>query len=485
MTSLLNLPPHVDTAPASLHRPTVLIVDDEPSVRYAFKQILNDAGELLEAADGATAVEVIRRHAVDVVLLDVRLPDATGTELLSDIKAIDDSIEVILVTAVREVRTAVDAIKHGAFDYLTKPVDVDEFYGLVLRAIERRALQRELLAFRTEWARSGGFDALVGHHPSMLRMYELVAQVAPTTATVFITGESGTGKELVARAIHRQSPRRERPFVSVNLAAIPDTLLESELFGYERGAFTGALQRKLGKFELAHGGSLLLDEVGSLRIDLQAKLLRVIQEREVERLGSTRSTPIDVRILAATNQDLKQAVRAGSFREDLYYRLNVVRIDLPPLRDRREDIPLLVDHFLEKYNPRSAKAVREVSPEALGVLMSYPWPGNVRELENIIERSVVLATGPVIHLKDLPMDLVFEDRTTSPARPPSTTLKDALKQIETHLILRALEATGWNQVQAAEQLGIHRNTLLLKLAARGIRRPDRPPEGPPIPPDPR
>lgn len=373
----------------------------------------------------------------------------------------------------------------GPFDYLTKPVDVDEFYGLVLRAIERRALQRELLAFRLELARTGGFDALVGHHPSMRRIYELVAQVASSTATVLITGESGTGKELIARAIHRQSPRQERPFIAVNLAAIPDTLLESELFGYERGAFTGAVQRKLGKFELAHGGSLLLDEVGSLRIDLQAKLLRVIQEREVERLGSTRSLPVDVRLLAATNQDLKQAVRAGSFREDLYYRLNVVRIDLPPLRERREDIPHLVAHFLDKYTRRSGKPVRDVRPEALGVLMSYPWPGNVRELENIVERSVVLTAGPVIRLKDLPMDLVMEDRSGAGPPPRDQTLPETLKQVEPHLILRALESTDWNLVKAAEQLGVHRNTLTRRLAARGIRRPDRAAEDPPTPPEPR
>jgi len=451
-------------------RPTVLVVDDEPGVRAALRQILMDDCEILEAVDGTSALEAIRRREVDMVLLDVRLPDARGTDLLGQIKALDESIEVILVTAVKEVRTAVEAIKHGAYDYLTKPFDVDEIRTLVLRAVERRTLQRQLLALHSELAHARGFDAIVGRHLTMLKIYEVIAQVAQTTATVLITGESGTGKELIARAIHRQGPRRDQPFVAVNLAAIPEPLLESELFGHEKGAFTGAHQKKLGKFELAHGGSLFLDEVGSLRVDLQAKLLRVLQEREVERLGGTRSMKVNVRILVATNLDLKRAVRERAFREDLYYRLNVVPIEVPPLRERREDIPLLVDHFIRKYSREFHKEVRGISRGALPILQNYSWPGNVRELENIIERSVALATDPVISLKDLPLDLAISDQAASGATDSPLTLKAAREQFELQFILRTLERVDWNQSQAARLLGLHRNTLIAKLAAWGVRR---------------
>ncbi|MBI4561366.1 MAG: sigma-54-dependent Fis family transcriptional regulator [Candidatus Rokubacteria bacterium] len=439
-------------------------------MRASLRQILQDDCDMLEAVDGASALEAIRQREVDMVLLDIRLPDARGTDLLGQIKAVDESIEVILVTAVKEVRTAVEAIKQGAYDYLTKPFDVDEIRALVLRAVERRALQRQLLALRSELARARGFDAIVGRHSAMVKIYELIAQVAQTTATVLITGESGTGKELIAQAVHRQGPRREQPFVAVNLAAIPEPLLESELFGHEKGAFTGAYQKKLGKFELAHGGSLFLDEVASLRVDLQAKLLRVLQQREVERLGGTRSIKVDVRILAATNLDLRRAVKERAFREDLYYRLNVVPIQLPPLRERREDIPLLVDHFIKKYNREFGKEVRSISPGALPLLLSYSWPGNVRELENIIERSVALATGPVIHLRDLPLDLALSDHATPGAGEAPLSLKEAREQFELQFILRTLERVDWNQSKAARLLGLHRNTLIAKLAVWRARR---------------
>ena len=451
-------------------RPTVLVVDDEPGVRASLRQILMDHCEILEAEDGASGLQTISRREVDLVLLDVRLPDALGTDLLGRIKALDESIEVILVTAVREVRTAVEAIKQGACDYLTKPFDVDEIRTRVLRAVEPHTLQRQLLALRSELAHARGFDAIVGRHPGMVRIYELIAQVAQTTATVLITGESGTGKELIARAIHRQGPRRDQPFVAVNLAAIPEPLIESELFGHEKGAFTGAHQKKLGKFELAHGGTLFLDEIGSLRVDLQAKLLRVLQEREVERLGGTRSIKVDVRFIAATNLDLRRAVREGTFREDLYYRLNVVPVELPPLRERREDIPLLADHFIRKYSREFHKEVRGTSPGALAILQNYRWPGNVRELENIIERSVALATGPVIHLTDLPLDLALSDQAAGGATEAPLTLKAAREQFEFQFILRTLERVNWNQSQAARLLGLHRNSLLARLAAWGVRR---------------
>ena len=450
-------------------RPVVLTVDDEVGVRESFRQILKDECDLLEATGGHAALAQLQSREVDLVLLDVRLGAETGLEILDRIKALEDSVEVILVTAVTDVRTAVEAIKHGAYDYVTKPFDVGEMLALVRRALEKRALQREVLYLRSELASARGFDEIIGRHPEMVRIYERIAQVAETTATVLITGESGTGKELIARAIHRQGPRRDRPFVAVNLAAIPEPLLESELFGHERGAFTGAYQKKLGKFELAHGGSLFLDEVGTVRVDLQAKLLRALQEREIERIGGARTVKVDVRIIAATNVNLKQAIRDRTFREDLYYRLNVVPLTVPPLRERREDIPLLVDHFVQKYKREFGKAVRGISPGALPVLLDYDWPGNVRELENIIERSVALATGPVISLRDLPLDLALPD-TGARREEPGLSLKEARERFERQFILRVLESVDWNQSRAARLLGLHRNTLIARLAGWGLRR---------------
>jgi two-component system response regulator AtoC len=408
---------------------------------------------------------------VDLVLLDVRLPGETGIDILERIKGLEDSMEVIMVTAVNDVRTAVVAMQRGAYDYVVKPFDVDEMQALVRRALEKRALQQEVLYLRSELASAHGFDQIVGRHPVMVRIYEGIAQLAETTATVLITGESGTGKELIARAIHRQGPRRERPFVAINLAAIPEPLLESELFGHEKGAFTGAYQKKLGKFEVAHGGTLFLDEVGTLRVDLQAKLLRVLQEREIERVGGTRTIKVDLRIIAATNVNLKQAVKDRAFREDLYYRLNVVPLAVPPLRERREDIPALVTHFIAKYNREFARTVRGISPGVLPVLLEYDWPGNVRELENIIERSVALARGPVIRLSDLPLDLALPD--AGPGSPePGLSLKEARERFERQFILRVLDRVDWNQSQAARLLGLHRNTLTAKLAGWGLRRGD-------------
>jgi len=471
----MSIPPAQPNSLVSV--PIVLVVDDEESVRQSMQRIFRRSYQVLEAGDAATALAALGRRAVDVVILDVRLPDANDTQLLGKIRAMDDSVEVILVTAVREIRTAVEAMKLGAYDYLTKPFDVDELRAVVNRAVERRALRRTILAFRSELSQAQGFEAIVGVHPSMGRVYDLITRVAPTTTTVLIQGETGTGKELIARAIHHQSPRRENPFVAVNLAAIPESLVDSELFGHEKGAFTGAYKRRLGRFELAHGGSIFLDEIGSLRVDVQAKLLRVLQEHEVERLGGTQTIKVDARLLAATNIDLRRAIAAGTFREDLYYRLNVVPITVPPLRDRLDDIPLLVSHFIQKYSQKFGRTVREITDDALELLKTYAWPGNVRELENIIERSVALARGPVIHLQHLPIELALPNGVTSDAPREGLPLKERLSQIETQLILRTLESTRWNYVKTAKQLGIHRNTLMHKLQARGIRRPDHPLSG--------
>ena len=440
-------------------RPVILVVDDDPGVRESFRLILEDHYEVVDVPDGPQALDVLRASQVDLVLLDIRLPEMDGIEVLERIKALDESLEVILVTAVKTVRTAVAAMKLGAFDYLTKPFEEDELLALCTRALEKRSLVREVAFLRGELARTHDFDEIVGTHAAMQKLYRLVAQVARTTATVLITGESGTGKELIARAVHRQGPRRDTPFVPVNPAAVAETLIESELFGHEKGAFTGAYQRKLGKLELAQGGSLFLDEIGMLKAELQAKLLRVLQEREIERVGGTRAIKIDVRVIAATNVDLKQAVARGAFREDLYYRLNVVPIEVPPLRERIEDLPLLVEHFVRQYGQQFGKRVQGLSPEALTALSEYRWPGNVRELQNVVERCVVLADGPLIGLNDLPLDVLLPDHRLLVRKADRLPLKDATEAFEHQIVLQVLERVKGNQSEAARILGVHRNSL--------------------------
>jgi DNA-binding NtrC family response regulator len=452
-------------------RPVILVVDDDPGVRESFRLILEDHYDVVDVPDGPSALDVVRTSPMDLVLLDIRLPGMDGIEVLERIKAIDDRAEVILVTAVKTVRTAVAAMKLGAFDYLTKPFEEDELLSLASRALERRTLEREVALLRSELARTHDLDEIVGEHPVMERLHGLIAQVARTSTTVLITGESGTGKELVARAIHRHGNRREGPFVAVNPAAIVESLIESELFGHERGAFTGAYQRKLGKFELAQSGTLFLDEIGTLRADLQAKLLRVLQEREIERVGGTRSIKIDVRVIAATNTNLKDAVSRGTFREDLYYRLNVVPIVVPPLRERAQDVPLLAEHFLRRDTRDFNKRIEGLSPEAVAALQAYRWPGNVRELENVIERCVVLADGPVIQLNDLPLDVLLPQQATRVRAAEALPLNEATDQFERQIVLRVLERVGWNLTEAGRILAIHRNSLRMKLARWGVRAP--------------
>ena len=461
----------------TVRRGTVLVVDDEEGVRASVRAILEETCDVLEAGNGVQALEVLKKHEVDLVMLDQRMPGEPGIDVLPRIKAADPSTVVVIATAVRELRTAVEALKRGAYDYLTKPFDVDDILMLAQRALEKRALEREVLYLRS--ALAGGpadagavsFERMVGRHPEMARIYQLITQIASTPTTVLITGESGTGKELVARAIHARSERRGQPFVAVNVAAIPEALVESELFGHEKGAFTGAHAKKLGRFELAHGGTLFLDEIGTLRLDLQAKLLRVLQEREIERLGGVRPVPVDVRILAATNVNLRSAVRERTFREDLYYRLIVVPIHVPPLRERREDIPALVEHFVRKIARECNRDVRGVSADALEVLTRYDWPGNVRELENVLHRAVVLARSPVIHLQDVPLDVAMPETGSRLGEDTSPPLREAMEQFERQYILRVLEGTAWNVSRAARRLGVHRNTVLTKLSGWGIQRP--------------
>jgi DNA-binding NtrC family response regulator len=460
-------------------RGTVLVVDDEEGVRASVRAILEETCDVLEAGNGVQALEVMKTHEIDLVMLDQRMPGEAGIDVLPRIKAADPSTVVVIATAVRELRTAVEALKRGAYDYLTKPFDVDDILMLAQRAIDKRALEREVVGLRSALSGApsdgsggaGAFEGIVGRHPEMVRISQLITQLATTPTTVLITGESGTGKELVARAIHARSGRRGQPFVAINVAAIPDTLIESELFGHEKGAFTGAHARKLGRFELAHGGTVFLDEIGTLRLDLQAKLLRALQEREIERLGGIRSVPVDVRILAATNVNLRNAVRAREFREDLYYRLNVVPIHVPPLRERREDIPALVEYLIRKLARECNREVRGVSAGALDVLTRYDWPGNVRELENVLHRAVVLARSPVIHLQDVPLDVAMPETGSRLGEDVGPPLREAMEQFERQYILRVLEGAGWNVSRAARLLGVHRNTILTKLSGWGIQRP--------------
>jgi DNA-binding NtrC family response regulator len=469
--------PAVTTARSSMSsRGTVLVVDDEQAVRASLSAILKASCHVLEARNGRQALEMLGAHPIDLVMLDQRMPGEQGLDVLVQIKSIDPTIIVVLATAVREVKTAVEALKRGAYDYITKPFEVDDIVLLVQRALEKRMLEREVLCLRSELARPG-FDrdgashGIIGRHPDVLRIHQLIAQVAPTPTTVLITGESGTGKELVARAIHHQSPRSDSPFVAFNVAAFPETLIDSELWGYEKGAFTGAHARKLGRFELAQGGTVFLDEIGSLRPDLQTKLLRVLQEREVERLGGARPIPVDVRVLAATNADLQLAVKNGTFREDLYYRLNVVNIHLPPLRDRRDDIPVLVDHFVQKIARECGRDVHGVSAEARDLLARYDWPGNIRELENVIHRAVVLATGRVLQLHDFPLEVAMPQARSRVTEDTGLPLKDACEQFERQYVLRVLDQLQWNVSGAARALGVHRNTIVQKLSAWGVHRP--------------
>jgi DNA-binding NtrC family response regulator len=452
-------------------RPTVLVVDDDGGVRESFRLILEDEYEVIDVAGGRQALEVVRASQVDVVLLDIRLPEMDGIEILDRLKQVDEQIEVILVTAVKTVKTAVAAMKLGAFDYVTKPFEEDELLATIRRALHKRSLEREVAYLRTELARRAGLDDVVGQHPEMQKLFRTVAQIAVTPSTVLITGESGTGKELVARAIHRLSPRKDGPFVAVNPAAISDTLVESELFGHEKGAFTGAYQRKPGRFELAQGGTLFLDEIASLKPEMQAKLLRVLQEREIERVGGTRSIRLDVRIVAASNVDLRQAVEREQFRADLYYRLNVVPITVPPLRERRSDVALLVDHFVKRYTRELGKRIDGVTPEALAALSEYQWPGNIRELQNVIERAVALVESGSIGLNDLPTDVLLPDHRRRVKQAENLPLKTATDEFERQIVMRILERVRWNRSEAARILGIHRNSLKVKLQRWGVSIP--------------
>jgi DNA-binding NtrC family response regulator len=440
----------------------VLVVDDERRQCDILQMILEAEGyETTAAGNGRHALQVAERGGFDVVLTDLKMPDLNGIELLSEILKLQAPPLVILMTAHGTIDSAVDAMRKGAFDYLTKPLEKDELLLVLRRAMERTHLVRENRMLREQLRDRFRLDNIVGAHGSMQDVFRVVSKVAASTSTVLIYGESGTGKELVARALHHESERRSRPLYAVNVAALPESILEAELFGHEKGAFTGADMRKIGLFEQASGSTLFLDEVGDLKRDLQVKLLRALQEREILRVGGTERVRIDVRIVTATNQDLERAVREGRFREDLYYRLNVIPIVLPPLRDRRTDIPLLVDHFLAKYR---GTRPRGVSEDALKTLMAYDWPGNVRELESVVERALLLGEGDLIVPADLPASL--RSGAGGPRRAMDLEIPEGgidLEAVERSLILKALEKAGGNVTRAARLLGLSRRTLQYRL----------------------
>lgn len=452
-------------------RPTVLVVDDEPGARESLEVILENDYRVLSVGSGQEALEILQRESVDLVLLDVNMPDMDGLAVLRKIREQDEEIDVVMVSALNLARKAVDAIRLGTYDYITKPYEPEDILSTVNRVVSKQKLYKELDFLRKEVEESRGFDEIISQNKTMQEIFQLIKKVAFTTTNVLIMGESGTGKELIARSIHRQGNRRNGPFVAINCAAIPSELMESEMFGHEKGAFTGAHTRTIGKFEYAHGGTLFLDEVSVLRSDLQAKLLRVLQEREIERIGSNKPIKVDIRVISATNTNLEEAVGQGKFRQDLYYRLNVVPISIPPLRERKEDIPLLAKHFLNKFNTAFNKRILGFTEKALDALTRYHWPGNIRELENLIERIVVLLPGDEpVDLKDIPLEILMNSgQDVEDGEVRKMGLIRIRNAIEKKIILNVLQATQWNQTEAARILKINRNTLIQKAKQLGIQ----------------
>jgi two-component system, NtrC family, response regulator AtoC len=455
----------------------ILVVDDDARMRELIVRVLAREGYTVRPmACGQEVLQALEEEPVDLVISDIRMPEMDGLTLLQEVKHVAPETSVLMMTAFGSIDTAVQAIKAGAYDYLTKPFKNDELIVVVRRAMEERHLRAEVRALREEVNTKYNFSNILGKSKPMLDLFALIKKVAASRSTVLIQGKSGTGKELVAKAIHYNSPRRARPLVTVNCSAIPKDLLESELFGHIKGAFTGAIANKRGLFEEADGGSLFLDEIGELSLELQVKLLRVIQERELKRVGDTRTISVDVRLIAATNRDLAQAIKEGLFREDLYYRLNVIPIVLPDLKDRAEDIPVLATHFLMKYAKEADPPFEDIAKDAMRLLLEYDWPGNVRELENVIERAVILGHGPQIRPEDLPAQLrthqtpaLHQSKAASPHRP-------TLEELQRDYIATILRETRWHQMQAAHILGIDRRTLYRKIRTYGFQ-PTRSPAG--------
>ena len=455
----------------------MLVADDELNMRRVLEAMLRREGyDVVTAANGAEALGGMSAN-IHTVITDLKMPGLDGMGLLKRLSIDYPDVPVVMITAHGSVENAVEAVKLGAFDYLEKPFEQEQIRQVVAKAISTYALSRK--DARPEEPSERGRFRLVGQSPAIRQIYAVVEKVANTPSTVLISGESGTGKELIARALHENSNRHAGPFIKINCAAIPKTLMESELFGYDKGAFTGAVGAKPGRFELAHGGTLFLDEIGEIPIEMQVKLLRVLQESEFERVGGIKTIKVDVRLVTATNRDLLEEIGAGNFREDLFYRLNVVPIQIPPLRERREDIPLLADHFIAKFNERLKKQIVAISPEAVEQLVAYNWPGNIRELENLMERTILFCEGPEIRVSDLPPEIVGVAVPASTAttdegpRPAAGSLKEAVRaeteRVERELIQRALDATGGNVTQAARKLKISRKSLQTKMKELGLR----------------
>jgi len=469
----------------------ILVVDDDPSMRYSLNRMLEGQGLGVSLAkNGIEALERFAQDQPDLVVMDIKMPGQNGLEVLKEIKGKDPKALVILMTAFGTTETAIEAMKFGAFDYILKPFDIPQMRGLVGRALEVSRMMKNMVSLPDREKTEAAEETIVGSSPVMQQIYKMIGQVAPTEVTALLRGESGTGKELVARAIYHHSRRADKPFLPVNCAAIPETLLESELFGHEKGSFTGALTRRIGKFEQCQGGTIFLDEIGDMTPATQAKILRVLQDKQFERLGGSERVTVDVRLIVATHKDLEKAIREGTFRQDLYYRLKVVTLHLPPLRERKEDIPELVRYFLQRFRVDVNREVLDISPKALEKLMRYPWPGNVRELENAVKRAMVIAKGHTLLAEDfllegageemgpaehldleerlrIRMEPVFKELQELSRRSPGA---DLMSELEKILIKRALQETKGNQVQAAVLLGISRNTLRSKIERYRIRK---------------
>jgi DNA-binding NtrC family response regulator len=443
-------------------RASILIVDDEFSIRDSLQHWFRKDYDVHAAESAEKALAILAEQRVDIALVDIKMPGMDGLELQERIAKVDPNIDVIIITAYATAETAVRALKNGAFDYVTKPIDPDEISHLVDRALEQQRLRRENVQLRETIEGLVTVDEIIGDSPALRKVLELVHHVAQTDATVLVQGESGTGKELIARAIHANSKRRYMPIIPVNCGAVPESLLSSELFGHEKGAFTGAEERRRGKLELADGGTLFLDEIGAIGSKMQVELLRALETKEFTRVGGSEPVQVDFRVICATNENLGQAIEEGRFREDFYYRINVFTIEAPPLRSRRSDIPLLAEYFRSRFAQQMDKRINEISREAMSVLKEYDWPGNVRELSNAIERAMVVGKPPAIKAADLPL---------RPPRPTSDRVGDSLEQVEKHHIAGVLKRTDWNITQAAKILEIDRVTVYNKIKKYGLKQP--------------
>jgi two-component system response regulator AtoC len=459
----------------------ILVADDDASIRSLLKQLLADEGfAVLEASTGVEVVDKVKESSPDLVIMDVRMPELDGIEALARLKSTNPKTAVLIMTAFGSSNAAIRAMELGAFDYITKPFELDKISHSVKRVLDYQDLTAEVEVLRDEISSLVQTERIVGNSPAMQEVYKTIGKVAKADATVLITGESGTGKELVAEALHFNSNRRSGPMVKVSCAALPETLLEAELFGHEKGSFTGAMTQRRGRFEMADKGTIFLDEIGEMTVPTQTKLLRVLQERKIERIGSSLPIKVDIRIIVATNKDLQKQVEQNKFRDDLYYRLNVINIHMPPLRDRKEDIPSLVEHFLAKHRYSATAQPAAISEEAIRRLMEYNWPGNVRELENVIERAVVLSRGQIITSRELPFgdhDAAEgeEGEGEADAKGDSSFFKKSVAQFEKDLIMKALRDANGNRSKAAEMLGIYRRLLYAKIKEYGLE--GYPPKG--------